>query len=101
MSAAQPIPEIDRAADIVCAHFGIPPQALLNHQAKGGERLKYARRLLWIHLHDNGISISGIAKAFSRTTNSIQRSIREARIQMMPEDQALLSTLPQLPTKTP
>lgn len=90
--------QIAQCVELVSAHFNVDPRSVLTAFARKSMGITASRNLLWHHLHACGMSFNALSRIWKLSADHITRSARDGRIRMLPEEAALLKTLPRLDT---
>lgn len=88
---------IARCVNIACAKIGADPIRVMTSTTKKNHPEHDVRRLVWWHLHRQGMHKQEIAKAFRRQQNGVHVGIRYAHLNLVDRHRFLLQSMPEIP----
>jgi len=83
----------------VCRHLEVDPAHVLTSTTKKNHPDQDARRLIYHHLHSQGMHKKEIAKALKRSENAVHNGLRYAFLNLTDRHRFLLEKLPPIPDK--
>jgi len=87
---------IETCLVLVATSLACDPMRVLTSRTKKNHAEHHARRLLWFHLHSQGIKYETIGKAFRLSDGSIRFGIRYAFFNLAGKHRMILKALPKL-----
>lgn len=83
---------------LAARHFGTTAMDVLHDTRKKNSPSHQARRMIYLHLHGQGMTLIAIAKIFGRTSaDPIRRGIKEA-LRFCADHESLRASFPRIPS---
>lgn len=82
---------------MVCRHIGVDIEQVLGSTTKKHHPEHQARRLIWYHLHHQGMRKEQLGRIFNRGKSSIHDGIRYAYFNLIDRHDGLIKILPPIP----
>lgn len=89
---------IAKCVEMIAQHCEVPALHLIDHRNRRGQDLREAKALLVYHLKQCGMSTNAIGRMLHRSDDYVQKISASCAVRMLPEDRALMETLPKIPS---
>lgn len=91
---------IEQCVVVASDRLKVDPVSVLTSRTKKHHPEHDARRLVWYHLHSQGMRYEVIGKAFKRSESVIRDGIRYAFLHLIDPHRMILSAMPFMPLST-